>query len=192
MTQLLRSSACLMVCLGLFSCGGSADNENEPTPVFPNVGDEQTPPTKGDATAMRKWLDAGHYNKWQCESEAHPPRGPSSHHMNRSCSNNLISSFSRTKEDERPAGSAAVKEFWDQGKVYGHAVYVKTAAKSDGGDSWYWYVEIDGMGVLANGLGSQDATAKKACAACHAAAGSDTAHTTSKRSGDFVYTQVET
>lgn len=112
-------------------------------------------------------------------------------HEPEACSNDLVSAFTGKGAAERPAGSAAVKEFWDGGKVIGRAAYVKTADKSNGGDPWFWYVEVDGQGVLANGLASQDMVAKSACVGCHGPAGSDADHTTSAHSGDFVYTQVE-
>jgi len=166
---------CWMLC----GCGGT--DAKSPAPVgFPNAGDEQTPPTTGDAAAMKAWLDAGHYLSWPCEPEPHAARGPSMHGMNRSCSNDLVSAFG-SGFDERPAGSAAVKEFWDDGELIGRAAYVKTAAHSDQGESWFWYVQIDAMGAapLANGHASQDPVAKAACVACHAGAGSDADHTTS-------------
>jgi len=172
-----------------FGCGSSDDGSSKLT--FPNAGDPQTPPTTGDAAAMQAWIEAGHYEAWQCEANAHAPSATSMHGQNRACSNDLVSAFTGKSSDERPAGSAAVKEFWDGGKVIGHAAYVKTADASNAGDAWYWYVQIDGMGVLANGSGSSDMVAKMVCVACHAAAGKDEAHTTSSRSGDFVYTQVE-
>lgn len=186
----LAKLACVAMCWLAVGCSSSSDDEHEPL-AFPNAGDEQTPPTMGDGAAMQAWLDAGHYQSWQCEAEPHAPRGPSMHGTNRSCSNDLVSAFTGKAGAERPAGSAAVKEFWDGGKIIGRAAYVKTAAKSAQGDAWYWFVELDGMGILASGLPTRDMVAKNACVACHSAAGSDAATSTSNHSGDFVFTQVD-
>jgi hypothetical protein len=192
MMNLRKKSVLLAVCMNLFACGSSDDDADGTLKLnFPNQGNAQTPPTTGDAQLMNAWLNAGHYKSWQCEADAHTPKGPSMHGMNRVCSNDLVSAFTGKATDERPAGSAAVKEFWNAGKVIGRAAYVKTAAKSNNGDSWFWYVELEGMGVPANGFPAQDAVAKTACVGCHTSAGSDAEHTTSSYSGDFVYTQVE-
>jgi hypothetical protein len=185
----LAQIACASLCLLAAACTGSSEKTDELT--FPNAGNEQTPPTTGDATAVQAWLDAQHYLSWQCETEPHAPRGPSMHGMNRACSNDLVSAFTGKTGDERPAGSAAVKEFWDAGKIIGRAAYVKTAAKSAQGDAWYWIASLEGMGVVANGLPAQDMVAKNVCVACHSTAGSAAATSTSGHSGDFVFTQVD-
>lgn len=186
----LGKIACVMMCWLAAGCGGSHDERSE-EPTFPNAGNEQLPPTTGDGAAVHAWLDAGHYQGWQCEAEPHAARGPSMHGMNRSCSNDRVSTFAGEPGDERPAGSAAVKEFWDGDKIIGRAAYVKTAATSDDGDAWYWFVELDGMGVIANGLPARDMVAKNVCVSCHSAAGKDAATSTSSHSGDFVFTQVD-
>ena len=187
MNNLPKASLLLTMCVTLFACGSSDD----PAGALHRAGDDQTPPTTADASAMTAWLDAGHYKGWQCEAEPHAARGPSTHNMNRACSNDLVSAFDGTATTERPIGSASVKEFWSDGSIVGRAASVKTADHSAAGDAWFWYVELDGMGVLANGLASQDPVAKTACVGCHTSAGSDVDHTTSNHSGDFVYTQVE-
>ena len=186
MNTVSKAISLLIPCIALFACGSSDDRS-----ALPRAGDDQTPPTTADASAMTAWLDAGHYKGWQCEAEPHAARGPSTHNMNRACSNDLVSAFDGTATTERPIGSASVKEFWSDGKIVGRAASVKTADRSAAGDAWFWYVELDGMGVLANGLASQDPVAKTACVGCHTSAGSDVDHTTSNHSGDFVYTQVE-
>src|SRR5881394_482646 len=131
-----KESIFLVMCMNLFACASAHDEAAAPI-TFPNQGNDQTPPTTGDASAMKAWLDAGHYKTWQCEPEAHAARGPSMHGMNRACSNDLVSAFTGKGTDERPIGSASVKEFWNEGKVIGRAAYVKTADKSNGGDPWF-------------------------------------------------------
>ena len=77
------------------------------------------------------------------------------------------------------------------------AVYLKAKADSAGGANWYWYERVpldsgvphDGSGVVADGMGSSG-TAMSICVGCHAAAGSDTAHTPSPGGRDLVYTAV--
>ncbi len=155
----------------------------------------QTPPTSGPA--VETWLQGGAYKSWHCEAASHPARSPSPHGINRICSNDLASSFSGT--GERPEGTAAVKELYDDAgmNVVGYAVYSKTQATSAGGSNWYWYERVptssavphDAQGVVADGLGASG-TPMTICVACHAAAGSDAPHTPSPGGGDEVYTQV--
>jgi cytochrome c553 len=125
----------------------------------------------------------------------HAARSPSPHGMNRICSNDLASGFSGT--GERPEGTAAVKELYDSTgtTIVGHSVYLKAAATSAGGANWYWYEKMPltaggAATVIADGYGDSG-TAKSVCVACHAAAGSDAAHTPSPGSSDEVYTQVK-
>jgi hypothetical protein len=147
----------------------------------------QTPP-EGDA-AVTKWLDAGDYMKWHCQSAAHASKSPSPHAFNRTCSNDALSGAGSS--GDFPEGSANVKELWDKigGKVIGHAVYKKTAADSAGGSNWYWYEfnpSIDKNKPVADGMGDSG-SAKSICVGCHVGAGSSFA----KTSRDFVFTQVE-
>jgi cytochrome c553 len=76
-------------------------------------------------------------------------------------------------------------------------VYLKTEADSAQGANWYWYERVplssaaphDAAGVVADGLGSSG-PAQTICVACHAAAGTDAAHTPSPGGRDEVYTPV--
>jgi len=157
----------------------------------------QTPPATNSA-AVEAWITAGSYKTWHCETAPHDARSPSPHGTNRICSNDLTNGFSGT--GERPVGSAGVKELYDgTGKtIVGYAVYLKTKAASDGGNTWYWYERVpldsgvphDAKGVVADGFGDTT-NPKLICVSCHGAAGSDAAHTPSPGSGDQVYTQVK-
>ena len=79
----------------------------------------------------------------------------------------------------------------------GYAVYLKTKADSAKGAAWYWYETVpsdseaphDKTGLVADGLGD-GGPAKTICVGCHAAAGSDAAHTPSPGGRDEVYTPV--
>ncbi len=141
-------------------------------------GDDQTPPT-GDAAAIRAWLDAKAYTRWTCEASPHPARPGSAHSANRICANTLAAAHGA---GEFPAGAAMVKELYDSGgKVTGYATSLKT--RPGAGEAWYWY-EVLGTSVVANGLGDTGSP-KTLCAACHAGAGAGTT------GHDFVYTQVK-
>lgn len=150
-------------------------------------GDAQTPPTNG-ADNLEAWLEKGDYKSWACETVEHPEMKVSPHGVNRVCSNDLIATFEGSAEDERPLGSASVKELYDDASaLVGYAVAVKTAAESQAGNNWYWY-ERAPNGVLVEGFGNT-APAKSACVSCHTGAGSDTTHAVTG-SSDFVYLQV--
>lgn len=178
-----------------FGCSSSAD-ATMPSSNEPLVAGPQTPPQK--AADVETWLAGGAYKSWHCESAVHEARRPSPHGKNRICSNDLASSFASGAE--RPRGTAAVKELYDDAgaKIVGYAVYLKTEATSAGGSNWYWYERVpldsmaphDAKGVVADGFGSAG-TAKSICVGCHAAAGSDAMHTPSAGSSDQVYTQVK-
>ena len=49
----------------------------------------------------------------------------------------------------------------------------------------------DSQNVVADGFGASGAGPNGVCVSCHAAAGSDAAHTPTVGSSDFVYTQVQ-
>jgi hypothetical protein len=158
-------------------------------------GDAQTPPTTNGA-AVEEWLEQRDYDSWACETSAQPQRKVSPHGFNRVCSNDLAANFMGSVDDERPVGTASVKELYDDAAtLVGHAVAVKVRATSDGGDGWYWYERVpldsaaphDDNGVVADGLGSAGA-AKTICVSCHTGAGSDAAHDL-MGSSDFVYLQ---
>jgi hypothetical protein len=151
-------------------------------------GDPQTPPTN-DAQKLEAWLANGDYTKWACETVDHPQMGVSPHGKNRVCSNDLAAGFTGEPGDERPLGTASVKELYDDdSKLAGYSVAVKVGARSDGGAQWYWYERLPGSGVVADGLGNAG-TPKNVCVGCHAAAGSDSTHGVTG-SSDFVYLQV--
>ncbi|HEU4729022.1 MAG TPA: hypothetical protein VFT22_14055 [Kofleriaceae bacterium] len=162
------------------------------------TSDAQTPPTSGRVD-VEKWLAEGSYKTWACELAPHKFRDPSPHGFNRICSNDLIAGAA-TGTGAWPKGAAAVKELYasetDTTPV-GYAVYLKTDADSAGGANWYWYERVpltsdaphDANGIVADGKGT-GGTALSICVGCHAAAGSDTAHTPSIGGRDQVYTPV--
>ena len=141
-------------------------------PGLASVGDPidqaQLPPR--GATDLPTWIDAGYYQAWNCEPEAHAARSPSPHGRNRICSNDLLSAAAGA--GPYPVGSAAVKEIFDSsGSVSLYAVYRKVE-DGDGGDTWYWF-EGTRDDVVANGPG--DTT----CTGCH-----------SHAPRDFVFTAI--
>ena len=161
----------------------------------PTAGDAQHPPTS-NAADVEAWLAQGAYKAWACETVAHSQMKVSPHGKNRICSNALTSTFAGKVGDERPVGSAAVKELYDDtDTLVGYAVYAKVKATSDGGASWYWYERVpttsaapNTAGIVADGLGS-GGRAQSICVGCHAGAGSNDDHTL-LGSSDFVYQQV--
>jgi hypothetical protein len=187
--------------------GGSSDSgvswDPSGSAAPPNVpaSNAQTPPTNG--AAVRAWLEAGSYKTWHCEPAPHASRSPSPHNMNRICANDLSSAYAAADggAGERPEGTAAVKELYDATgtTIRGYAVYLKAAATSSGGASWYWYESDptvpasirDSMDVIADGFGGSGGGPNGICVSCHSAAGSNAAHTPTPGSSDFVYTQVQ-
>jgi hypothetical protein len=169
------------VSLGILAgCGSDGTDAGGPVSASSSA---QLPPTTGGAD-VEAWLAKGEYKKWSCETVSHPQMKVSPHGQNRICSNDLVAGFSGT--GERPKGSAAVKELYDDSQaIVGYAVEVKVADTSDGGKNWYWYERLPGMGVVADGFGNSG-TPKSICVGCHAAAGSDDAHTVTA-SSDYVY-----
>lgn len=188
----------LMVWCAFTSVAACADDDMGSDESKPQATTSQRPPQ--GAKAIEAWLAKGAYKDWQCESKKHEARAPSPHGWNRICSNDLISAnTSGTKA--WPSGAAAVKELYaseDADDPVGYAVYLKTDKDSADGDNWYWYERVpldhpaphDDDGVVADGLGD-DGPAKNICVACHAAAGTDAAHTPSKGGRDQVYTPVD-
>jgi hypothetical protein len=161
------------------------------------VGTAQTPPE--GAAAVEAWLQAGYYKQWHCESAVHDARSPSPHGFNRICSNDAIAN-NASGSGAWPSGAAAVKELYATATATtpaGYAVYLKKQADSAGGANWYWYERVpldsaaphDANGVVADGEGSAG-PALTICVGCHAAAGSDAAHTPSPGGRDQVYTPV--
>ncbi|HEX2876913.1 MAG TPA: hypothetical protein VHP33_36925 [Polyangiaceae bacterium] len=150
-------------------------------------GDAQTPPTNG-ADNLEAWLEKGDYKSWACETVEHSQMKVSPHGVNRVCSNELAAGFKGAVTDERPLGTASVKELYDDASaLVGYAVGVKVGATSEAGANWYWYERI-AESVPADGLGDAE-PAKSVCVGCHAGAGSDAMHAVTG-SSDFVYLQV--
>lgn len=202
-----RKGAANSICVGchtgagsdtLHDVTGSSDfvylqaKETAPDPA----GDAQTPPSTG-ADDIEAWLAKGDYKSWACETVDHPQMKVSPHGQNRVCSNDLVRTFEGTVDDERPIGSASVKELYDDAsKLVGYATGLKIASKSNGGSNWYWYERVsldsaaphDVHGVVADGLGDAG-TPKSVCVGCHAGAGSDAMHAVTG-SSDFVYLEV--
>lgn len=144
-----------------------ACNDPGPASLGDSLDDPQVPPRGADD--VMTWIEAGHYNAWSCEAEAHPPRAGSGHGPNRICSNDALVDATG---DVFPIGAAAVKEVFDgDGSIAAYAVYRKLTSAT-GGDSWYWF-EGTRDGNVANGPG--DST----CTGCHGRA-----------PRDFVYTIV--
>jgi len=161
----------------------SADAAPPSTDAGPPVGlppaNDQTPAT-GDPAAVKAWLDSKVYTKWACEPAPHPRRTGSGHSANRICSNALLSGHGA---GEYPVGAASVKELFDgNNNLNGYAMLLKV--KPGGVESFYWY-ELLGSSVVANGLGDSG-SAKSVCTGCHdgAGKGGQTGH-------DGVFTQVK-
>lgn len=162
-----------------------------------SMGTAQMPPMGGPA--IEAWLAMGSYKQWQSEPDIHAARSPSPHGFDRVYSNSVIS-MNAAGTGAWPMGAAAVKELYtavtDTTPV-GYAVYLKTQADSAAGANWYFYERVplssaaphDGNGIVADGLGAAG-TAMSICVSCHAAAGSDAAHTPSAGGRDEVYTPV--
>jgi len=174
----------------LTACGSDGGSSS---PSVTTAGDAQTPPSS-NGSDVEAWLATGKYKAWACEDAPHAQMKVSPHGHNRVCSNDLIVGFAGSGTDERPQGSAAVKELYDDSNtLVGYAVELKLAATSDSGKNWYWYERLpldsmaphDSKGVVADGRGSGGA-ALNICVGCHAAAGSDGTHNVN-RSSDFVY-----
>ncbi len=183
------------------ACSGDDDDSSKGSAIdlgAPNPngtpGDAQTPPTT-NGSDVETWLTNGDYKSWHCEMASHPQMKVSPHGQNLICSNDLEASFSGT--GERPKGSAAVKELYDDSNaLVGYAVEVKTQAMSASGGGWYWYERVpltspvphNSGGIVADGLGTKG-QAQSICVGCHGGAGSNVDHTV-LASSDFVYDQV--
>jgi hypothetical protein len=209
-----------MVCLSLglgasLTCGCSSDSKDtgtgtgkdSPDSSGPSQDDTGTHPTAAGtdqmpamgAAMVKEWLAAGSYKSWASEPAVHAARAPSPHGYNRIYSNDVLSAVAKMTGDF-PEGAAAVKELYatqDGTTPVGYAVYAKTKADSAKGANWYWYETVpsdseaphDKTGLVADGLGD-GGPAMMICVGCHAAAGSDAAHTPSVGGRDEVYTPV--
>jgi cytochrome c553 len=189
----------MSICVGCHAAAGSdtahtpsvggRDQVYTPVAATAGAGTAQLPPEGG--AAVEAWLTTGAYKQWHCEAAVHAARSPSPHGFNRICSNDAIAS-NATGTAAWPAGAAAVKELYDSATATtptGYAVYGKKQADSAAGANWYWYERLPAGGVVADGTGDKG-PAMSICVGCHAAAGSDTAHTPSPGGRDEVYTPV--
>ena len=181
----------LAIAGGALTACGSDSTDSSPSS---SAGSLQLPPTT-NGTDVEAWLAKGYYEKWACETSSHPQIKVSPHGQNRICSNDAIVGFTGAIGAERPKGSAAVKELYDDNaKLVGYAVSVKLADKSDGGANWYWYERVpltspaphDAKGVVADGPGNAG-PAKGICVNCHTGAGSDADMHNVNHSSDYVY-----
>ncbi len=184
----MRTSIIFVALTVLSGCAGKSRNDKSgqgdealPTPAL-EAGPE-TLPTSG-ALQVQEWLEAGHYLRWTCEELPHPPKSPSEHGTNRTCSNALHSSADENAEF--PVGAAAVKEmFGPEGvELTGYAVYMHFKPGTTG-DTWYWFEQ--GEHSDAHGMVEPDDVEKEPvagagvaeCVLCHGAAPTP-----------FVWTQV--
>ncbi|TNE48513.1 MAG: hypothetical protein EP343_15610 [Deltaproteobacteria bacterium] len=103
-----------------------------------------------------KWLQAGNYKSWPKESKVH---GGGIHGSVLVFINNVLDSSLKNGNSTHTVGSATVKELYSGGSINGYAVMVKVSSGS-GGSTWYWY-EIIGSNVVANGTGVGT------CTGCH-------------------------
>ena len=188
-----RGAWAVVLSVAVGACGSSSMSDDKSgvhdsdAAASPLASDAETPPVTQGAD-VEAWLAAGSYKSWRCEMMSHAQMKVSPHGKNLICSNDKVATFTGALGTERPVGSAAVKELYDDsGALRGYAVYVKTQATSSGGASWYWYERI-GANVVADGLGDTGA-AKSICVGCHVAAGSDDPHSLTG-SSDFVYAQI--
>ena len=115
-----------------------------------------------NAADMNAFLQKKGYASWAKESALHASTGPHGTMVLTHLNPKLDASL-KAGAAEHPAGSAAVKEFFNGGSVSGWAAYVKTQASSDGGNGWYWYEVFDATpgasGTQGQGLG--------VCTGCH-------------------------
>lgn len=188
----MRFAALSLSLLGTLTACSSSDTNGT------SASDAQTPPTSGRVD-IEKWIMDASYKTWTCEPSVHAARSPSPHGFNRICSNDVIMAAA-TSAGAWPKGAAAVKELYASATdtlPVGYAVYLKTDANSAGGANWYWYERVpassdaphDSNGVVADAKGGSG-PAMSICVGCHAAAGTDAAHTPSPGGHDLIYTPV--
>ena len=115
-------------------------------------GDSGGVPTSSDD--LFKWLQAGKYKSWSKESAIHTSIGP--HDDVLTYINSSLEDSLKGEPAAHPAGAAAVKELYKEGKQYGWAVSVKIQPDSARGQGWYWYEVVsmtDGSKLMGAGLG---------------------------------------
>src|SRR5262245_12569633 len=100
-----RMRHAILILSVLVACGGDG-----PTSYGDDVSNPQLPPR--GSSDLYAWLDAGHYQTWQCEATMHPPRPGSGHGPNRICSNDVLAA-APTGDGPYPVDAAAVKEVFD-------------------------------------------------------------------------------
>lgn len=118
------------------------------------------------AKALFAWLQSKSYSSWTAEPKLHPGRGPHPKRKSpvRVFMNSVLVSSLKAKGKEHPDASAAVKEMYQNGKLWGWAVMIKTAPKSNDGKNWYWYEvksTTDGSKTVAKANGVE------LCVDCH-------------------------
>jgi hypothetical protein len=181
--RLSVASACVLV--GASSVACSSDDSKPASPTSPaSIGDASSGDAGpsgadggesgrgtidgipfGDPAAFNDWLHTGEYKTWPHESAPHASTGPHGSSVQAYLSPKLDASLT-AGDAAHPAGSAAVKEFVDNGTVSGWAAMIKTQDDSAGGDGWYWYEVFDaspGATAAFEGLGHTT------CKGCHAA-----------------------
>ena len=123
--------------------GGETDMGGDAVEV---TGDDVVPV---ELDALFAYLQAGSYEGFATEAEAHASVGP---HPSpdlkptstvRAFFNSAMDASLKAGNATHPQGSAIVKEFRDDaGELSGWAVSVKTDADSQGGQAWYWYENL--------------------------------------------------
>jgi hypothetical protein len=166
----------LSVCTGCHAAAGSDDDHPGAGDfVYYQETDEENLPPTGDREAVTAWLDAGHYEGWDCEAEPTLKTAGDPaihvHDINRVCSNPRLASATLS-DGEWPAGIASVKEIYDGDTLTSRDVYVKVTQTNEGLGFFYY------GGARTVGFGAPG------CISCHSAAGSDADH---PGAGDFVY-----
>ncbi len=116
------------------------------------------------------FLREGKYKSWASESNVRLTDAPHDEHV-RTFLNAILDESMTTGNGDHPAGSAAVKEMYDEAKnLSGWAVSVKVKGDSDGGKNWYWYEvtsTMDPAQIVVEGMGP------KLCISCHRRGGRD-------------------
>ncbi len=123
-----------------------------------------------DPDGLFGFLTKGEYKSWAAESRIRPTDAPHDEQV-RTYINAILDESMTAGNGAHPAGSAAVKEMYDEFKnMSGWAVSVKVRADSDGGKNWYWYEvtsTTDSSQVVVEGMGP------KLCISCHRRGGRD-------------------
>lgn len=125
------------------------------------------PPEKD---ALFAFLQAGSYSGWAKESQAHISTGPHAPLVLTHVSPKLEASLT-AGNTQHPAGSAAVKEFFQSDMTpSGWAVWVKTAADSADGAALYWYENFSNTD---NSSPAANAKGIPLCVNCHKTVSTD-------------------